>query len=131
MSGFETYLRSSLKQVNAKWAQEFDVLTRDEAVPERAGSPAPCGRRSQFRALRRDPLPMATNQGGAGPQGAQSVTACDSPHPGGPGRVVRPTPRFPRDRLEEGRGGVTGGRHVPPVVSSRRRVGIRDQGNGT
>ncbi len=32
MSGFETYLRSSLKQVNAKWAQEFDVLTRDEAV---------------------------------------------------------------------------------------------------
>jgi len=32
MSGFETYLRSSLKQVNATWAQEFDVLTRDEAV---------------------------------------------------------------------------------------------------
>jgi hypothetical protein len=32
MSGFETYLRSSLKQVNATWAQEFGVLTRDEAV---------------------------------------------------------------------------------------------------
>src|SRR5207245_1369284 len=32
MSGFETYLRSALKQVNATWAQEFDVLTRDEAV---------------------------------------------------------------------------------------------------